>query len=80
LDITPDYQIKYKDIEGEKIKILNLVTNKERDLSAPINFRLLILPEANKVYRYINCKVGDIYSLTMAADGIICWDDKCVVV
>ena len=78
LDITPEYQIKYKNyIPNEVTQTLIPVTNKEIDLSAPINFRLLILPPANKVYKDINCKTDDISGLTMDTDDVlVSWDDN----
>ena len=76
LDTTPEHLIKYKIYTGEeKEKVLKTVTNKEIDLSAPINFRLLILPIANTVYKYINCKKDEYSRLEMANSSLICWDD-----
>ena len=68
-----DYNLYGKDYNGDTKVKLKGVTNKDFDLSAPINFKLLILLNSNNAYQYISCETGKTKSIT--GDGTINWDD-----
>ena len=61
-------------------KVLETIVNREIDLTPPINLKSLILPETNKVYKDINCKLDQgaiINTKDLIYDiGNTNWDDN----
>ena len=73
------YMIKTKNVDYEEESYdLETVVNKEIDLSAPINYKLLVLPPANTVYKKISCNNKAEYTKPLEKNGVqkINWDDN----
>lgn len=70
------YEIKIKNRNGITTNFaLEPIVNRDVDLSAPINLKSLILPDANTAYSDINCK-KDIIKTIQGNTGDINWDNN----
>ena len=71
-------KMKYYDDTIKDYYELNPIVNKAIDLTAPINLKSLVLPQANHIYKNINCKIKDEEFKSLSLGGLekINWDDN----